>query len=201
MACCSSRLGQREVVLPRVSHSASVSRTLPNVGPVRRRAGSSEVGVLCGGQWRRHSRLSVGDVGTCRRPGRTPGRAPPCARSFCGGPDAGREYQRMGTGLACGFMLAAWWWSHPSAYPRPSSGLGTGRSDPSLPRAFPLQSSDYETALTSQEGGELRECPAGEVVREPLGLCGVRRRPPLPLVGHVIAQCDNDRLTDSMCAD
>ncbi|WP_434443518.1 AAA family ATPase [Lentzea sp. E54] len=42
-----------------------------------------------------------------------------------------QEHQRMGTGLTSGFISAASWWSHRSAYPRPSSGLETGRAAPS----------------------------------------------------------------------
>ncbi|GGN29345.1 hypothetical protein GCM10011609_86290 [Lentzea pudingi] len=38
----------------------------------------------------------------------------------------------MGTGLTSSVMSAAWWRSHRLAYPPPSSGLGTGCSDPSL---------------------------------------------------------------------
>ncbi|MEV6712628.1 hypothetical protein AB0M48_11360 [Lentzea sp. NPDC051208] len=67
----------------------------------------------------------------------------------CTGPDFGREYQRMGTGLTSGFIPAVWWWSHRSAYRRPSSGLGTGCSDPSPPRAFPLKPGDRKLAAAS----------------------------------------------------
>ncbi len=107
----------------------------------------------------------------------------------------------MGTGLTSAFIPAASWLSRRSACPHPSSGRGGGSLGLS-PFGVSLQAGgNWGTAPNHQEGGELREFPTGEVLREPLPLCDVRRRPPLPLVGHIIAQGDDDRLTDSVCID
>jgi hypothetical protein len=61
----------------------------------------SEVDALFGGQWRRRSLLSVGDLGTCRAlAGPRGGRHLREIVVRRAGP--GRDHQRMGTALTCG---------------------------------------------------------------------------------------------------
>jgi hypothetical protein len=107
--------------------------------------------------------------------GRTSGGAPTCARSFCGGPDVGQEHQRMGTRVTSGFVPAVWWWSHRLAYPRPSSGLGTGRSDlvPSPDGSSQVKRlRDCLRSNPRKAGVPYRRGLAG-----PFRLCGVRHYP------------------------